>query len=329
MLNWTIEKLNLYLKHTWSISRGSSDQKVNFFIRVSENGITGIGEVAPNTRYNETPEKILSEFAIVLNNELPIVKDIHKLNLLLKTFKISNALKCGIEMAYLDYYIKKEKTTVYDVLKLKKPEKVNTSFTIPIMATERIEAFHLKFDLNKYKYLKVKINAETGFDMLKEINRIAENPVIVDANEAFRDVDVLLNFMEKTKDFNIVLYEQPMPSHLNDEYFYLKEHSPYRLFADESITDEPDFVRLKRQFHGINMKLMKSGGLVNGTKILKNAKLYGMETMIGCMVETSVAIKNGMYFAADANFIDLDSFLYLDNEPMGLVQEEKGELIFT
>jgi L-Ala-D/L-Glu epimerase len=328
MLHWTIEKLTLYLKHSWTISRGSTDQKTNFYISVSEKGITGIGEVAPNIRYNETPEKILSDFGIILNNELPIVKDLDKLQSLLNTFKISNSLKCGIEMAYIDLLFKKGKSTPYQLLNLKKPSQINTAFTIPIMNPDRIESFHLKFDLNKFKYLKVKINAETGLEMLEAVDRVADQILLVDANEAFKKADDVLKLMEATKQFKIALYEQPMPSYLDDEYYYLKENSLYDLFADESITNELDFVKIKRQFHGINMKLMKAGGLVNGAKIIKEAKLYGLKTMVGCMVETSVGIANGMYFAGEVDFVDLDSFLYLENDPSDRIIEEKGTLSF-
>lgn len=329
MLHWTIEKLNLYLKHTWAISRGATDHKTNFYISVAEKGITGMGEVAPNARYNETPEKMLSEFGIILNNELPLVKDLDKLQKLLNTFKISNSLKCGIEMAYIDLLTKKDKTSVYQLLNLKKPEQICTAFTVPIMSPERIESFHLKFDLNKYKYLKVKIDAESGFDMLQAVNRVAEQGIIVDANEAFSDPDKVLQLMEKTKEFNIECFEQPMPAFLDDAYYYLRENSPYELFADESVTHELDLVKIKRQFHGINMKLMKAGGLVNGAKILREAKLYGLKTMVGCMVETTVGIANGMHFAGETDYIDLDSFLYLENDPSNRIKEEKGKLYFN
>ncbi|MFN0048415.1 MAG: dipeptide epimerase [Cytophagales bacterium] len=328
MLHWTIEKLNLYLKHSWSISRGSTDQKTNFYISVTEKGITGIGEVAPNIRYNETPEKILSDFGIILNNDLPIVKDLDKLQNLLNTFKISNSLKCGIEMAYIDFLTKKEKTSVFQMLNLKKPTQISTAFTIPIMNPDEIERFHLKFDLNKFKYLKVKINAETGLEMLEAVNRVAEQTILVDANEAFKKADDVLKLMEATAAFDIALYEQPLPSYLDEEYYFLKENSPYELFADESITSELDFVKIKRQFHGVNMKLMKAGGLVNGAKIIKEAKLYGLKTMVGCMVETTVGIANGMYFAGEVDYVDLDSFLYLENDPSSRIQEEKGILSF-
>ncbi len=329
MLHWTIEKLNLYLKHTWTISRGASDQKTNFYIKVSEKGITGIGEVAPNTRYNETPEKILSEFGIILNNELPLVKDLDKLQKLLTTFKIGNSLKCGIVMAYIDFLIKRDKISVYQILNLKKPDKICTAFTIPIMQPDKVESFHLKFDLNKFQYLKVKINAETGFELLEAVNKVAEQPLLVDANEDFKSADAVLQLMERTKDFNIAFYEQPMPAHLDEAYYYLKENSPYELFADESVTNDPDFVKIKRQFHGINMKLMKAGGLVSGAKIIREAKMYGLKTMVGCMVETSIGISNGMYFAGETDYVDLDSFLYLENDPTNRIYEQKGSLYFN
>lgn len=326
MLNWTIEKLNLYLKHNWSISRGTSTQKTNFYIKVSANGCEGLGEVAPNIRYYETPEKILSEFAMLLNNDLPLVKNIDKLLTLMATFKISQSLRNGIENAYIDWHCKKEKISVFQFLKTKKEISIPTSFTIPIMQPAQVEGFHLRYDLNKFKYLKVKIDAENGLELLKAVDKVVEQPIIIDANEAFSDVDQFISFSEKIASFNILFIEQPLPADKVEEYIFLKDRVKYEIWADESITSNPDFSLIKKQFHGINMKLMKAGGLLSGHKILKDARLYGLKTMIGCMVETTVAISNGFYLASEADYYDLDSFLYLELEPSNRVIEKGGDL---
>src|SRR5438552_5603192 len=104
-----------------------------------------------------------------------------------------------------------------------------------------------------------------------------------------------------------------------DESLYLKKYSPFTLFADESITTEADFSLLRKMFDGINMKLMKAGGYLNGIRLLKEAKKAGMKTMIGCMVETTLGISSGMNLCSLADYTDLDSFLLLKNEPFDLI----------
>ncbi len=118
-----------------------------------------------------------------------------------------------------------------------------------------------------------------------------------------------------------------MPARKATEYQFLKKNSLYPVFADESVTDQPDFSSLRHQFHGINMKLMKAGGYLNGLRILQETQKQGLLPMIGCMVETSLGIWSAMQLCAGIRYADLDGFLILKDEPLGLVKEQDGNLI--
>ena len=117
-----------------------------------------------------------------------------------------------------------------------------------------------------------------------------------------------------------------MPAALESEYVYLKQKSPYDIYADESVLDKPDFESLAQQFHGVNMKLMKAGGYLNGKRILEEAANSGLKTMIGCMVETSLGIWSALQLGSLAQTADLDGFLIVKSEPFNMVREEKGIL---
>jgi L-alanine-DL-glutamate epimerase-like enolase superfamily enzyme len=326
MLNWTIEKHNLYLKFNFAISRGSATTKTNFYIRLDAHGCVGQGEVAPNERYQETPEKVLSEFAILLNNELPIIKNLDKLQTLLETYKISACLRNGIENAYIAWHCQKEKKTLQQYFDLPKSNGVSTAFTIPILPVEQMANFHLRHNLSQFSILKLKVEKNTALEAIAEIDRISDKPIIIDANESWSDVDEFIHFMSQLESYNILFIEQPLPAHKVDEYIFLKSRSPYPIWADESLTQKTDISTLKKQFHGINIKLMKSGGLSTAYKQLKQAKLYGLKTMIGCMVETSLGISQAMCLAPMADYVDLDSFLYLEEDPAKLLLTEQGKL---
>ena len=82
-------------------------------------------------------------------------------------------------------------------------------------------------------------------------------------------------------------------------------------------------------FDGVNVKLMKAGGYLNGIRLLKEAKANKMQTMIGCMVETTLGISAGMHLCSLADYVDLDSFLLLKNEPFNKIHEMDGELLFN
>ena len=133
-------------------------------------------------------------------------------------------------------------------------------------------------------------------------------------------------FLEGIKKKNIEFVEQPLPSSFLEESVYLKRYAPFRLFADESITAEADFGLLKKMFDGVNIKLMKAGGYLNAIRLLREAKNQGMQTMIGCMVETTLGISSACHLASQADYFDLDSFLLVKNEPYQLIDEHEGKL---
>src|SRR6185436_4179969 len=146
--------------------------------------------------------------------------------------------------------------------------------------------------------IKIKVNDENALDAVSHVGQFCEQPLIIDANEAFKDVERCIYFLERIKKRHIEFIEQPMAASMVDESIYLKKYSPFTLFADESITNEADFSQLRRMFDGVNMKLMKAGGYLNGIKLLKEAKKAGMKTMIGCMVETTLGISSAMHLCS-------------------------------
>jgi L-alanine-DL-glutamate epimerase-like enolase superfamily enzyme len=197
------------------------------------------------------------------------------------------------------------------------------------MEIRAMKGFYEENQLSRFPFIKIKIAAESGFDAIAYLGRFCAQPLIVDANEAFHDVEACIYFLEKIKKKKIEFIEQPMPSNLIEESIYLKKYSPFKLFADESITAEADFSMITKMFDGVNIKLMKAGGYLNGIRLLKEAKKLNMQTMIGCMVETTLGISSAMNLGSLADYKDLDSFLLVKSEPYGLAREESGSLSFN
>jgi L-alanine-DL-glutamate epimerase-like enolase superfamily enzyme len=156
--------------------------------------------------------------------------------------------------------------------------------------------------------------------------------VLVDGNEAWPDADSLLRFLEQAAavpGLRMQLLEQPLPAARADDYRYLRPRAGLPLLADESVTDEADFEDVARQFHGVNVKLMKAGGYLRGIELLRQTRAHGLLPMLGCMVETSLGIWSALQISALADMHDLDGILVVRDEPFGLVREEAGELMET
>ncbi|WP_242922512.1 dipeptide epimerase [Pontibacter liquoris] len=326
MLNWRIEALHLKLKYTWKIARNASDEKVNFLVQVTDGTFNGFGEAAPNVRYGETPELLLQQYQVLLAAGLPNVKSMEDLLQLLQEYAPANALRFAVESAYLHYYCQHKGLAVHQMLGQAPPRPQPTCYTVPIMEPGQVQAFITKYQLNRFSSLKVKVNHELATDLVQEVLRVTDRPVVVDGNESWQEPDELLAFLSQLDRERVLFIEQPMPASCAAAYAHLKPLSPFPVIADESVTDAADFALLREQFHGINIKLMKAGGYLNAVRLLQLARQHHLSTMIGCMVETTLGIWSAMQLSQSFDFADLDSFMVLEQEPFGLVHEQEGAL---
>ncbi|MFN3402530.1 MAG: dipeptide epimerase [Cytophagaceae bacterium] len=329
MINWNLEEKLLPLKYTWKISRNESTAKTNFFIHIQEGQFRAIGETAPNVRYGDSTELIHNQFNNFLKTGAANISTYEELVKLMNETVTSNALKFGIESAFVHLRAKIQGKRIYEVLGLKKPENIFTSYTLPIMDVSEVGKFIKAHDLQRFKSLKIKVNADNALDLVNEVARHSDLPIRIDANECWKNVDEVLIFSKKIQNFNIEFLEQPLPYNFEDEYIYLKNSADLQLIADESITDEGNYQQLSRQFHGINMKLMKAGGYYNGLKIIREAQKFGMKTMVGCMIESSLGISCGMHFCGEVDYVDLDGSFVIENEPFNLIKEKDGQLFYN
>jgi L-alanine-DL-glutamate epimerase-like enolase superfamily enzyme len=187
LLTWTIEERRLELLYNWKISRNESFHKINFFIEIHSQGISGKGEVAPNIRWGETPELIKEQFDVFLKNFSGTPHTLADFSVILNGFTLCNSLRFGIESAFVHYLCHKNKLSIYQLLDIPIPASVFTSYTIPIIPVEEVKTFMEKHRLDRFKSLKIKINSE-GLDLVKEVSRNYAGPLRIDANEAWTDV---------------------------------------------------------------------------------------------------------------------------------------------
>jgi L-Ala-D/L-Glu epimerase len=131
-------------------------------------------------------------------------------------------------------------------------------------------------------------------------------------------------------DKKIQFVEQPMPRDTAaKDLLWLKERSPLPLFADESCHTVKDIPRCAECFHGVNVKLVKTGGASMAKETLQAARKAGLQTMIGCMIETSVLISAAAHLAELADFLDIDGNLLITNDPFIGVTARNGILSFA
>lgn len=326
MQKWSIQALQLPLKYVWKISRGQSDIKTNYIINLEDQGVKGLSEVALCPRFGDTEELILSkfeEFSDQCNTPLQSLEDLIDL---LDPVDLPCSLRAGIEMAYIQFLSNLSGKSICQLLGLKEVNAVSTSYSIPIMEPGKIKHFIQEHNLSRFKTLKIKVNKENAFDLVEEVANSFFGQLAVDVNEDWNNPDDVIRFMEKVTKRPILFIEQPMPAHFFDEYLYLKNASLLPVFADESLTSHNVTTEIQERFHGVNIKLMKSGGYIRALKQIRDAKSMGLQTMIGCMIESSLGISGALNLSPLVDFVDLDGALFLKRDPFNLIFEENGKI---
>ena len=125
----------------------------------------------------------------------------------------------------------------------------------------------------------------------------------------------------------VELVEQPLPAAQLEEMKELRRRSPLPLFADESVARAADIPRLVGAFDGINIKLMKCGGIGEALRMIAAARAHGLQIMLGCMVETSLAITAAAHLSPLVDYADLDGNLLISNDPFLGATVENGRLV--
>jgi L-alanine-DL-glutamate epimerase-like enolase superfamily enzyme len=132
------------------------------------------------------------------------------------------------------------------------------------------------------------------------------------------------------RDSNIQFVEQPMPAHSDPkDLAWLKQRSPLPIFGDESYHHAKDIAHCAECFHGVNVKLAKTGGVSGGFEALSAARQAGLKTMIGCMIETSVLISAAAHLAELCDYLDIDGNVLITDDPYLGVSSENGVLSFV
>ena len=323
---------DLQLAHTWTIARGSSNTcQVGLVTLADEKGVTGLGEGSPIRRYNESVDTVESFCRKVDSSRLSF-DDVTSSMTYLDTIAPDNmAAKCALNLALLDGAAKRAKKPIFDFLGLGFREKHHvTSFSIGIDTPEMIRKKVLAAE--KYPVLKLKVGGPDDRATLAALREVAPaKPVRVDANEGWTSKERALEMIEwLARDGHIQFVEQPMPARTDPkDLIWLKERSPLRLFADEAYHAARDAAHCAECYHGVNVKLVKTGGVSGGFDALRAARKVGLQTMLGCMIESSVLISAAAQLAELCDFLDLDGNLLITNDPYLGVTAEKGVLSFA
>jgi L-alanine-DL-glutamate epimerase-like enolase superfamily enzyme len=148
----------------------------------------------------------------------------------------------------------------------------------------------------------------------------------VDANEGWT-LQEAVERLEWLHSMGVELVEQPLPEGELEAMLELRRSSPLPLIADESVHRASDIPALARAFDGINIKLMKCGGIEEALRMIATARAHGMQIMLGCMVETSLGITAAAHLSPLVDYADLDGNLLITDDPFVGAKVTGGRLV--
>jgi L-Ala-D/L-Glu epimerase len=326
-------RLELRPVHPWTIARSSTSTvcKVVVVELAGADGSLGLGEAAPASRYRESVDTVEAFLRKVDPRGLSFADIPGSMSYLDTLSAHDMAAKCALNLALLDGAARRARQPLYDLLHLGFREGQHvTSFTIGIDRPERIRQKVL--EAADYPVLKMKLGVEEDKANLQALREAAPaKPVRVDANEGWRTKEQALEMLEwLATDGHIQYVEQPLPAAAPlKDWAWLKQRSPLPIFGDESYHLAGDAAVAAECFHGVNVKLIKTGGITGGMAALQAARKAGLKTMLGCMIETSVLISAGAHLAELCDYLDLDGNLLITNDPYVGVSGQRGMLSFA
>lgn len=313
--------IELDKRYPLAISRGTQASSENLFVSISDGDRVGLGELSPAIGSGWTAERgeaQLREFADSLGGELPSPLDAWAA---MRAAGVHPPAIAAFDIALWDLLAKQADMPLYRLLGLPKrgvPTSVTIGLNPPEVTRERVPEI---LQRTGAKALKIKLGSPEGRDHDKAHFLAASEAASpfgpklrADANGGWT-VDEARSMMSWLAERGVDYVEQPLPEGQEPDLPRLFDGRPLPIFVDECCRFSADIQKFADAVDGVNLKLMKCGGITEAMRIVATARASGLKTMIGCMSESSVAIAAGASLSALFDHIDLDSHLNLAPDP--------------
>jgi len=318
------EPITLELSTPFRIAHGTSYARHNVLVTISDGQHVGRGEAAPVRQHHETQEGVLDYLAGITLGDDPFQME----DILASLPPGSQAARTAIDVALHDLVAQKLGMPLYRLLGLNPARAPQTTFTIGIGSPEEV-ADKAREASERFAILKLKLDAdeELCLAMARALRAVSNVRLVVDANCAWT-VEQALRLIPALAELGVEWVEQPLAEDDLEGQCYLYERSPLPIFADEPIRTARDIPRLAGCVQGVNIKVMKAGGLRESLRMIATARAHGLQVMLGCMVETSLGITASAHLAPLVDWADLDGNLTVTNDPfLGVKVAPGGRLV--
>ncbi len=326
----------VHKRYALRISRGTRASSVNLWLRLSHDGIEGWGEASSfstggKRQDGESLKRQLEAIAPKLASFSPW--DRQNIEQLLQEEQLPSGARTAIDLALHDWMGKKLGVPLWKLWGLERdripPVSVTIGISSPEAAQERLRAWQ---EIVSVEVIKIKLGSPEGIAtdqaMFSAVEDIAppEARIYVDANGGWNLADAI-TMIGWLRERGVEYVEQPLAEGQEELMGELKARGTLPIFADESCWSLTDIPKLADKVDGINIKLMKCGGLTEARRMVETAKACGLQVMFGCYSDSALLNSAAAQLGALADYLDLDSHLNLKDDPFVGAQLEDCRLL--
>jgi L-alanine-DL-glutamate epimerase-like enolase superfamily enzyme len=321
------QKFDLPLKHVFTISRGSVAVQETLVVQLAAKGHYGYGEATTNPFYGATVENMSAAIESVRSlleqdsfiDPLPLVESLAN-KLCGQEFALS-----ALDQAVHDLWGKLRGMPVYRLWGLSTEHCPLSDYTLGIDTPEKmVEKMR---EMPGWPVYKIKLGTADDLGIIRELRKHTNTPFRVDANCGWT-AEQTIEYSHALQNLGVEFIEQPLPPEDRDGARRAFEGSALPLIADEDCVTEDDVDRCAACFHGINIKLVKCGGLAAARRMIDRARKLGLQVMAGCMTESTVGISALAQLLPLLDYVDMDGAVLLAKDIASGVRVDRGECIY-
>ena len=314
----------LHARSAFRISRPRARELRNVYLRLEHDGITGYGEASPNAFYDETAEGVLERLAsassFIESLEIRSIADLERAwAASWQVLAPSRAAQCALDLALWDWLGKRQGVSCAELVWSKPARPITTFCTIGLSTAEELAG--KVEELQGYPRIKIKTDASANLETVQYVRERTTAMLAVDANCAWKSVDLEALSRELAR-LEVTFIEQPLAPDCDAELANARSCLP--LIADESCVSPDDVERVAQSFDGFNIKLVKCGGITPARRMVARGGELRLQTMVGCMLESSALIAAGAVIAQRTTYADLDGAWLIANDPFTGWSFERG-----
>lgn len=320
-LTW--QKILLKLRNPFRISYGTSETREAFWIRLKNDEGWGEGTIPPY--YGVELDEMEHLWQRAANNPIPFPNDPALIPAWIGEGPAP--ARCGLDLALHDRIARKLNLPLYKLLKVPFPKSKPSAFTIALDTPEAMSI--MAKQVKNYPIVKVKLGGDSqDMDRLAAIRKMRPEVILwVDANGGWA-LDEALQYLPELETLAIGMLEQPLDKADISGMGILQSKTKIPIVADESIQSFDDLKKIAlAKVQGVNIKLMKVGGLSPAIKMIRQAQALELKVMLGCMIETAIGTTAMAHLMGLADWVDLDASVLITNDPFEGMSLDKNCMV--